>query len=89
MPSTYPKGLLSFLYQVTYNEYVRDAFHANPSGVMWNFGLSPAVQDLFQQSGKRADQDTPQIQQQRRELVAQLVQHLAADILKKHHKIIW
>jgi hypothetical protein len=40
MNSTYPKGLLSFLYNVLYSSEINKQFHADPQKTMQFFGLS-------------------------------------------------
>jgi hypothetical protein len=89
MAQHYPKGLLSFLYHVIYDRDVNEAFHTNEVGQMKWFGLSPESQLVFAEGGKLAGQTSEEAQQKREDLLNQLMQQLASELLEGTHKIIW
>jgi len=52
VPTPSPKGLLSCLYNVTYDPDVRKRFHADPDRIMENeFGLPKEVRDVMKELG--------------------------------------
>ena len=80
-----PKGLLSFLFYVTFDETVFEWFHNAPAEVPENFGLDNETRALIQTMGQRheAGEDL------QKEIVKQLMDKLGEEILREHYKEIW
>jgi hypothetical protein len=82
--------LLSFLYHVSYNRSVNNAFHNDPDGVMRNdFNLPQNVRDVFRQLGQLVGSLGAAAQQQRAALITQLMGFLSTEITNVQDPRIW
>jgi hypothetical protein len=82
--------LLSFLYHVSYNRSVNNAFHNDPDSVMRNdFNLPQNVRDVFRQLGQLVGSLGAAAQQQRAALITQLMGFLSTEITNVQDPRIW
>jgi len=80
-----PKGLLSFLFYVTFDETVFEWFHNAQVEVPENFNLDDETRALIEEMGQN-HQAGEAVQ---RAIVDRLMVKLGEEILRKHYKEIW
>jgi len=88
MPTT-PRqpGLLSFIYDVSYDSAVQEAFHANENATMAGYGLSDEVQALINKIG--AEQTAGQNDAAAANAKKLLTEYLSAELVQKLLPVIW
>jgi len=82
---SYPSTLLSFLYAVTYDREVNEAFHSDSAAMMDKFGLSEPVQAAVNAMGSAKDGN----QSEKTTAVEGVMKRLGQEILADEYKKIW
>jgi len=85
MANDKPKGLLSFLYHVTYNDDVKRKAHENPNLEMQEFNLSGDAMNVLTAMGNDLYKD----EETKRKHVDALMKCLGEEILQDAYPIIW
>jgi hypothetical protein len=80
-----PKGLLSFLYHVRYDEEIRERFHANSTSEMVRFALSGEAKKVLTEAGS----DLHKGEETKKKHMEALALQLAAELAKNDYDIIW
>ncbi len=81
--------LLSFLYHVSFNRAVRQAFHASDQASMNLFNLSDPVRAVLNQLGQLVGDLSPDQTKKRTDLVNQLCGYLAQEFLANQVQTFW
>lgn len=80
-------GLLSFIYDVSYDAAVQEAFHKDENGVMSKYDLDPEAEALIRQIG--AAQTSGQSERAAEDAKTLVSEHLTAELIEKLLPVIW